>query len=256
MMHHYRLFIAAIIVSIAFAFTRTHHDVVKPVPTKGFALIELYTSEGCSSCPSADKLVAKIAQEFKDKDVYVLAYHVDYWNRLGWKDVFSSPQYSARQREYSDYLKLNGVYTPQAVVNGRTEFVGSDDSRMHAAIQQSLAKSNTAELDLNNIKINGNKAELTYKVSGASNSSLMLAVIKNHAQSQVKSGENSGRLLSHINIVQKLQSINLKNDAGNAGIDLPEGFNPRDWSIVGFVQSNRNGEIVAVQKAIFDKANI
>src|SRR3954465_6750353 len=88
---------------------------VQDTAKNGFALVELYTSEGCSSCPPADKLVAKIAQEYKDKEVYVLTYHVDYWNRLGWKDVFSDPASSARQRAYSGFLNVDGVYTPQAI---------------------------------------------------------------------------------------------------------------------------------------------
>ena len=257
-MHYYRLLIAAVIVSVAFAFTRTHHDAVTKVAVNsGFALIELYTSEGCSSCPPADKLVAKIAQEYKDKEVYVLAYHVDYWNRLGWKDVFSSPQYSARQKEYSNYLKLDGVYTPQAIVNGKTEFVGSDESKMHSVIQQSLSKNASADITLSNVKISGNKANLQYHVTGAqANSNLMLAVIQKHAQTQVRAGENSGRMLPHINIVQKLQIVGLKNNAGNAEISLPDSFNTKDWGIVCFVQSNRDGEIQAVQKAVLDNKEL
>jgi hypothetical protein len=253
-MHYYRLLIAAVIVSVAFAFTRTHHDAVTKVTANpGFALIELYTSEGCSSCPPADKLVAKIAQDYKDKEVYVLAYHVDYWNRLGWKDVFSSPQYSARQKEYSSYLNLDGVYTPQAIVNGRTEFVGSDESKMRNVIQQDLAKNAPTTIALTNVSVSGNKARLQYHVTGAqSNSTLMVAVIQKHAQTQVKAGENSGRMLPHINIVQKLQTISLKNDAGNTEISLPDGFNAKDWGIICFVQNSRNGEIQAAIKAVLD----
>jgi len=240
-------------VSLGFAFTRVHRPVAGG---PGFALIELYTSEGCSSCPPADRLVAKIAQEYKDEEVYVLAYHVDYWNHLGWRDVFSSPQYSQRQRNYSDYLHLDGVYTPQAIVNGRTEFVGSDEDRMHGAIQASLNKSATAELTLNNLKISGNKAGLQYKVKGATDASLVLAVIQKHAQTQVKAGENGGHMLPHINIVQKLQTINLKSDSGNADISLPDGFNTKDWGIIAFVQSNRDGAILTAQKANLDSATL
>jgi hypothetical protein len=258
MIHHYRLLIAAVIVSIAFAFTRTYHDNVKTITASpGFALIELYTSEGCSSCPAADKLVAKIAQEYKNREVYVLAYHVDYWNRLGWKDVFSSPLYSARQKEYSSYLHLDGVYTPQAIVNGRTEFVGSDEGKMRSAIQQNLAKNTSTDITLTNVKISGRKATLQYHVIGVqNNNNLMLAVIQKYAQTQVKAGENNGKMLPHINIVQKLQTISLKKDAGNIEIGLPEGFNTKDWAIVSFVQSSRNGEIQAVQKATLDNKEL
>src|ERR1700744_6104626 len=97
---------------------------------KGFAVIELFTSEGCSSCPPADALVARVQKESNDKPVYILAFHVDYWNRLGWKDVFSSAEYSERQNQYARWLKLSSVYTPQIVVNGRTEFVGSEEANL------------------------------------------------------------------------------------------------------------------------------
>src|SRR6187402_1594915 len=91
----------------------------------GFAVVELYTSEGCSSCPPADELVSKIQKESNGQPVYILAFHVDYWNRLGWKDVFGDAAYSKRQNDYAQYLKLPSVYTPQIVVNGKKEFVGS-----------------------------------------------------------------------------------------------------------------------------------
>jgi hypothetical protein len=86
---------------------------------KGFAVVELFTSEGCSSCPPADDLVAKIQKENNDQPVYILAFHVDYWNNLGWKDSFSSSAFSKRQNQYADWLNLRSVYTPQVIVNGR-----------------------------------------------------------------------------------------------------------------------------------------
>src|ERR1700743_2691255 len=84
-------------------------------PTKGFAVVELFTSEGCSSCPPADQLVARIQQEDKEQPVYILAYHVDYWDRLGWKDAFSDARYSSRQKTYTGWLKIRSAYTPQIV---------------------------------------------------------------------------------------------------------------------------------------------
>src|ERR1700754_4943955 len=80
------------------------------VAGKGFAVVELFTSEGCSSCPPADELVAKIQKEYNTQPVYILAFHVDYWNRLGWKDVFSNADYSKRQNDYVQYLKISGAY--------------------------------------------------------------------------------------------------------------------------------------------------
>src|SRR5580765_4213272 len=96
----------------------------------GFAVIELFTSEGCSSCPPADEAMIDIENEFK-KNVYVIGYHVDYWNYLGWKDIFSNAGWTDRQKAYAQELKLNNIYTPQVVINGSSEFVGSDVNRLH-----------------------------------------------------------------------------------------------------------------------------
>src|SRR6476619_4430550 len=92
----------------------------------GFAVVELFTSEGCSSCPPADNLLARIQKEDMDKQVYLLAYHVDYWDRQGWKDRFSDAAFTQHQQQYAEWLHLNSVYTPQMVVNGKEEFVGSN----------------------------------------------------------------------------------------------------------------------------------
>ena len=95
---------------------------------KGFAVLELFTSEGCSSCPPADELIERIQKEAGDKSVYILAYHVDYWNRLGWKDAFSQPEFSKRQYWYHQ-LFTSQVYTPQLIINGQNEFVGQRNIR-------------------------------------------------------------------------------------------------------------------------------
>jgi hypothetical protein len=100
---------------------------------QGAVLIELFTSEGCSSCPPADRLLEKLAAENNDK-VYVLSFHVDYWNYIGWKDPFSQARFSQRQRNYARQFSLESIYTPQMVVNGVAEFVGSDEQKLRAAI--------------------------------------------------------------------------------------------------------------------------
>ncbi len=223
---------------------------------KGFAVIELFTSEGCSSCPPADALVARVQKENSDKPVYILAYHVDYWNRLGWKDVFSSPEYSARQNQYARWLKLSSVYTPQIVVNGRTEFVGSEEGNLRNAIRTNLQKPAKAEVTLSSVKVENDRASAQYHIEGVTtNAVLLVALIEKNATTKVQRGENSGRILSHVQIVKQLKNLLLKNgNEGTASIALPHGFDPQKYELIGFVQNTANGEIIGATKAAFPSA--
>ena len=222
------------------------------VDNKGFAVIELFTSEGCSSCPPADELVAKIEKESKDKPVYILAFHVDYWNRLGWKDQFSSADFSKRQNDYANYLHLQTVYTPQIVVNGKTEFVGSQEGTLRNALHSSLQKAAIAQLELNVVTADQKQASLKYNTEGADkNTVLQVAVIEKAAQSKVERGENSGRTLSHVQIVRKLQQVPLNGNSGMVNIALPHGFDAKSWEIIGFLQNTTNGSITGASKASF-----
>ncbi|MGN6639394.1 MAG: DUF1223 domain-containing protein [Mucilaginibacter sp.] len=230
---------------------------VKPVD-KGFAVIELFTSEGCSSCPPADALVAKVQKESSDKPVYILAYHVDYWNRMGWKDAFSDAAYSDRQRQYARWLKLGSLYTPQVIANGVKEFVGSEEATLRNAIKTDLQKPAKAELSLTNLRENRGKANLQYHVEGVTNnSSLVVTLIEKNATTKVLKGENGGRTLSHVQIVRKLQNVLLNNhNSGDVSIELPAGFSPDGFEVIGFVQNNSNGEIMGAARSEFSAAVI
>jgi hypothetical protein len=220
---------------------------------EGFTVVELFTSEGCSSCPPADELLAKIQKETAGKPVYILAYHVDYWNRLGWKDVFSKAEYSQRQSTYSRWLKLSGVYTPQAIVNGQTEFVGSAQGTLHNAINAGLKKEAKAQIVISNVAVSGRSATLKYNAVGnTDNTTLQLALVQKTAVSHVKSGENGGRTLSHIQIVNELKSIPLgKNKNGEASITLPGAFSAPGYELIAFIQNTNTGEITAATRAAF-----
>jgi hypothetical protein len=218
---------------------------------KGFAVVELFTSEGCSSCPPADAVVAKIEKESTDRPIYILAFHVDYWNRLGWKDVFSSAAYSDRQRQYAEWLRLSSVYTPQVVVNGNKEFVGSEEGTLRNTIKADLQKSAEAQVSLDNIKVDGNKVNLQYKADGnITNSTLLIAVIEKAATSKVERGENEGRTLSHVQIVRSFANVPVKAN-GSAAINLPNGFDARNYELIAFVQNTSTGAINGATKSAF-----
>ena len=124
------------------------HAAQPVVPAPPFALVELFTSEGCSSCPPADRLLGRIAEEASrsGQNVLPLAFHVDYWDYLGWTDRFARPEFGHRQRWYAAAARADGVFTPQIVVNGVAAFAGSDERRARAAIAEALARTPAASL--------------------------------------------------------------------------------------------------------------
>ena len=215
------------------------------IDKKGFAVLELFTSEGCSSCPPADDLMAKIQQEYKDQPVYLLAFHVDYWDRLGWKDVFGNADYSNRQREYGDRLSGGSLYTPQLVVNGKSEFVGSDEFKIRKAITKALATEHKTSISIQ-AKRQDDKLVVNYQVSkGPKDSRILVAAIQKSATTKVERGENRGHLLSHVQIVRQLHSDMVTEEGqGNTQFRLPHEFNPQQWEVMAMIQDVSSGEIV------------
>ena len=119
----------------------------KTTTANGFAVLELFTAEGCSSCPPADETMIQLAKEYPE-NVYILGFHVDYWNYIGWTDSFSSEAFSARQKSYVDKLNTRQVYTPQVIINGKKQFVGSNKSDLISAIRTELDKNTNTEMSL------------------------------------------------------------------------------------------------------------
>jgi hypothetical protein len=219
-------------------------------PVKGFAVVELFTSEGCSSCPPADQLMARIQQESKDQPVYILAFHVDYWNRLGWNDIFSDAAYTQRQNQYAAWLKLQSVYTPQVVVNGSKEFVGSQEPLIRNAISNGLQEVSPVQLTLSDVRLDKGKVAWRYQTSNAGHHiSLLVAIVQRSATSQVNAGENSGRTLSHVQIVRQLQTTKVNAAGSGAGsLLLPADISTSDEEIIAFLQDNDNGHIIAATR--------
>jgi len=250
------IFTYVALISALALFSFTGHLIGKKLASidPGFAVVELFTSEGCSSCPAADELVAKIQRETNEKPVYILAFHVDYWNRLGWKDIFSEPAYSNRQNQYSSWLNAT-VYTPQVIINGQQEFVGSDESTLRSSINAALHKTNPVGLKINSIKENDRIVSVHYQIDrNISNSFLVLALIEKTASSRVLRGENQGRTLSHVQIVRNFQTIPLNGQIeGMSEIEIPSGLDNQRLEIIAFLQSRENGEITGATKVIISK---
>ncbi len=213
-------------------------------------LLELFTSEGCSSCPPADNVLAKLEREQPVEGVEILALgeHVDYWDHLGWKDRFSSPLFTARQQDYGRQFRLGSVYTPQLVVNGEKEVLGSDAGAATEAIR-AAAKGPRAMVTM---KFTGN--DLAFEVRGlpknVTNADMFLAVTESGMETPVAKGENAGRRLRHASVVRSLTSLGKldakKDGAYNATARLM--LNP-EWTkanlkLVLFVEDHATRRVV------------
>jgi hypothetical protein len=221
----------------------------KPTPV----LVELFTSEGCSSCPPADALLSRLArtQPVAGADIIILEEHVDYWDRLGWKDPFSSEAATARQNEYDMSFAGFEVYTPQMVVDGHAKFVGNSDSDALRAIRNASQTAKPA------IQLSWDKEDtLSIHVDPLNDTAerdgqqVFLAVAENMLHSDVRHGENAGRALEHNGVVRQLLPL-AKIDAAPAGFTSSVAVHSaREWNranlrAVVFVQERRSRHILA-----------
>lgn len=167
-------------------------------------VVELFTSQGCSSCPPADALIHEIANDPALRGrVIPLAFHVDYWDRLGWRDPFSSSKWTQRQARYARTMHLNSAYTPQAVVNGSREFVGSNRSALNAALEKASSEKPRAEITLSAHR-EGNSLIATIHAAVPAGADLMLAIVEDGVTTRIQHGENAGRTLTNDAIVRRL----------------------------------------------------
>jgi hypothetical protein len=189
-------------------------------PVAPSAVVELFTSEGCSSCPPADESLAQLSEEaqHEGKRVFTLELHVDYWNDLGWVDPFSDHMHSVRQGAYAGRMAANRVYTPQMVVNGDEELVGSNTSGARAAIARALRAPARAAVSVAARRV-GDQIELSYRVEAASAVDLQLALADDVVETRVTAGENANHVLRHRHVVRAFQTLHVA--ASAAGVWQP-----------------------------------
>jgi hypothetical protein len=217
-------------------------------------LVELFTSEGCSSCPPADALLAELAgaRGVPGVDVVPLSLHVDYWNRLGWMDPFSSAAFSERQAAYA---RSGRIYTPQMVVDGTAELLGSDAARARAAIR---AASREQKLPfVLGVATSGTSSVAVHVAApplpaGSSPADLLVALTEDGLTSDVARGENAGRKLPHAAVVRALERVSRATADAPLSADRTmkvDGTWRRDaLNVVAFLQE-RSGRVVAVARA-------
>ena len=215
-------------------------------------LLELYTSEGCSSCPPADKWLSSIAGSgFGPDKVVPLAFHVDYWDYIGWKDRFARPDFSTRQRQVAAIGRSSFVYTPQVMLNGG-DFRGWQSSRFGLSIDNSLKQPARANLELSlapqaSGEITVKASAQTVKAEDRKNADVYIAVYENKLKSNVSAGENNGRLLEHDYVVREWfgpYKLDEKDGAWQRSLSLKSNYKGRDAGVATFVQNRKNGEVL------------
>ncbi len=212
---------------------------------QGFAVVELYTSQGCSSCPAADKNFGEIVRKLEEegKQVYGLSFHVDYWNYIGWKDPYSSKEFTKRQNSYAGALNLNSIYTPQMIVNGSAEFIGSDKNTAKKNIDAALKQKPSYIITLSDLAVSGDQIQMTYSLNNTpSGETLNLAIVERDVENFVPKGENTGKTLHHENVVRSFSSMPLQQ---KGIIELKaSSLNLAKSTVIVFVQ-NKQFHIVA-----------
>ncbi len=213
---------------------------------KSPVVVELFTSEGCSSCPPADRLLAKIHE--LDPSIIVLSEHVTYWNDIGWRDPFSSPESTSRQSDYVGRMRLSSSYTPQMVVNGQYEFVGSDARAAANAIQKASAQPETP-VTISNLKVNGD--HLGFEVETGkleTGAQLLMILVQDEGIERVSNGENGGKTLRHIQIARSIRTVaDVKSGTGYKAAlsaELPHATAGGGWHLVFILQRGPGGPII------------
>ncbi len=215
-----------------------------PADSGSFAVVELFTSEGCSSCPPMDAFLSELTQaaRFQHKSIYPLSFHVDYWNYLGWEDPFSKKQYSQRQRLYAKVYRANSIYTPQLIINGQE----ARRSNAEELIKQALATPVPGRLKLA-VGKGGQILKIHCQFENVpAQSQMNIAWVERDLVSQVADGENSGRVLRHDNVVRRFQTGVIAGHTADVNWDIPAGINLEKSSIIAYVQKGENMHILAV----------
>jgi hypothetical protein len=227
---------------------------ITAIAQRPVAVIELFTSQGCSSCPPADKLLAQTISEAKKdgRNIIALSFHVDYWNRLGWADPFSDRAYSQRQSDYVEAMHLRSAYTPQMVVNGWDEFVGSNSKDLKAALEKALKDRPAAAFKTLGATAKGSQPpRLRYELEGDYvGCELHFALVSLTETTAVKRGENGGRELENANVVRQFITIPAQ-ASGEVVFEADPLPFTANLGIIGYIQ-HPDGRIVGAAVAKMD----
>jgi hypothetical protein len=211
-----------------------------------FALVELFTSEGCSSCPPAEAILNKLSKSDKSKNIFPLAFHVDYWDYIGWKDIYSKKEYSDRQRQYADKFHSNSIYTPQVIINGKFDILGSDEKAIMKQVNLELQKESTINFNIS-METKSDKSFLKYKIACAKNPlNLQILIVKKGLRTKVLKGENANKTLLHENVVLYHKTVPNVSKSGSEEILFTIGKSD-ELELIVFLQNDSTYEVMAAQ---------
>ncbi len=223
-------------------------------PSPGFALVELFTSQGCSSCPPADEYLSKLIEsgEKSGKQIIALSFHVSYWNRLGWTDPFSQEEFTHRQQRYSQAFGSSTIYTPQMIVNGNQAYSSSRPGVINQGVTKVLSQ--TPNLRLTTAITSVESKQVRFKVTTKNEDQfdtmyLHAALVEKGLSTAIKRGENVGRTLHHDNVVRKFTTWEFKKSIGKElAIQLPDDINVVNTSLVVFAQKPSTMEVLGADQ--------
>jgi hypothetical protein len=215
-------------------------------------LVELFTSEGCSSCPPADALLRQVNGSRTSAGLLVvgISEHVTYWNQLGWSDPYSSPVYTDRQNAYGQRFQLDGPYTPQMVINGTEQIVGSDRAALAQAVQKEEEQKPRMSLRILSSSVAGNKLTVKFSAGGevpAKGVDVIAVLADDSDKSNVLHGENSGRLLAHVSVARSITRVGKVQAAGERTVQIaiPSTFQAsQGHHLILFAQTPGNGRVL------------
>jgi hypothetical protein len=217
--------------------------------------VELFTSEGCSSCPPADAWLRQVdaSQPIPGAEIIVLSEHVDYWDHDGWKDPYSSSTLTERQSLYAREFGLSSPYTPQVIVDGQTELHLNNPQQTIDVFQKS-AEASMIPITISRVSVDGGSPALFrahIEIAGQAEkvaADVYGAIVLDHAESQVQRGENGGKHLTHTAVVQEMKKIGRLEKQRNVLLDfqtkLPSGVDPRNLRLVVFLQQSGQGRVL------------
>jgi hypothetical protein len=251
----------SLLTALSFELVHSRRSAASEAPKEGAprtpVLVELFTSEGCSSCPPADVLLGQLdrLQPVPAAELIVLSEHVDYWDDIGWKDPYSSHQFGLRQSDYARRFRLDGPYTPQMIVDGDAQLVGSDERDAFRAIGNAV-KLAKLPVSLSAHHVQGDKSLLVHvdvkpvgSLSGHKSGHVLVALADDSDQSSVRRGENAGRTLKHVAVVRTLTSVGTIDDSGAFSKDVTVSTgeaNLQNLRVVAFVQDGTSGRVLGV----------